>query len=101
MYKTDNTDPIKKEFIDKLEVYLSDHLPAEIGENASMSITEIVKNNDQKLLALSIREKDIDISPNIYLDGYIDQYREGRDIDDILQSIADRRWMRMYKINRS
>ena len=89
MYKTDNTDPIKKEFIDKLEVYLSDHLPADIGDNATMSITEIVKNNDQKLLALSIREKDIDISPNIYLDGYIDQYREGRDIDDILQSIAD------------
>jgi len=89
MYMTDNTDPIKKEFIDKLEVYLADHLPPDISDGATLSITEIVKNNDQKLLALSIREPDIDISPNIYLEKYIEDYRDGRDIDDILQSIAD------------
>ncbi len=89
MYFADYTDPIKKEFIDKLEVYLEDHLPPDISDKATLSITEIIKNNDQKLLALSIHEPDIDANPNIYLDEYIEDYRAGKNIDDILQSIAD------------
>ncbi len=89
MYFTDNTDPVTKDFIERLEENLKYFLPDEISNTAEISFNEIVKNNDQKLIALSIHEPGIDISPNIYLNGFIEQYSEGIDLDDIMSSITE------------
>ena len=89
MYIAPNTDPVKQDFIERLEENIKYFLPDEISNVAEISITEVVKNNDLKLTALSIHEPDINISPNIYLDGFIEQYSEGIDFDDIMTNIAD------------
>ena len=52
---------------------------------------EVIKNNDTQFIGLMIRNDNSIISPNIYLDGYFEQYENGRDFSYIMRDIADAR----------
>ena len=42
-----------------------------------------------ELTGLMIKTEDTNIAPNIYLEGYFEQYQDGKDIEDIVRDIAD------------
>lgn len=89
MYFMENTDPVKQEFITQLEDRLAEFLPVDISDDAVVSIQEVIKGNDQKLTGVSIHEPGSNISPTIYIDEMIEEYRDGADIDMLLDKVAN------------
>lgn len=77
-----------EEFKNRVADVIIDYLPSEYA-NASVRLREVTKNNDQHLTGLSVCTEESSIAPNIYLDQYFAQYEQGRDIENILQEIAD------------
>ena len=77
-----------EEFKNSIADQIRDFLP-EKYEDASVSLQEVTKNNDTVLTGLLIRTEDSNIAPNIYLENFFEQYQDGREMDDILQNIAD------------
>ena len=75
------------EFRDVVVDGIKDWLPESFGKvDISIKITE--KNNDLKLTGLLIKRVGSAIAPMIYLDGYYNQYKDGAEMDDIMQRIA-------------
>ena len=56
---------------------------------ASVSLTNVKKNNGVELDGLVFHEEDIDLSPTIYLDGYYDMLLNGHSYDEVFDSIVD------------
>ena len=83
-----NRQDMMNEFGDLIKKNIMDHLSVTVDRDADISVSRIIKNNDTMLTALSIREPDLNISPNIYIDGYFEDYTNGRDISDICDEIA-------------
>ena len=77
-----------EEFKNEVTSRIKEFLPEKYAD-ASVSIQSVVKNNDQKLDGLMVSTDDSSITPNIYLDQYFEQYENGREMDEILQNIAD------------
>lgn len=50
---------------------------------------EVKKNNGVVLHALSIRSEDTNVAPSIYLDGYYEEYLEGRKIESIVHDVME------------
>ena len=76
------------EFKNNVAEQIKDYLPEKYA-GAEVNLQEVTKNNDTVLTGIMIRTEDSNISPNIYLEGYFEQYQDGRDMEDILQNIAD------------
>lgn len=57
-------------------------------KDAEVTIQEVLKPNDVKLYGITIREKGgSNICPNIYLEGFYDEYLHGRSLYEIEQTI--------------
>lgn len=54
-----------------------------------VSIRNVVKNNSVRRRAISIVRKDEQATPTIYIREYYEDYKEGREIDDICEEIFD------------
>ena len=76
------------EFMEYIKENVTDYLP-ERFEESEISIQQVVKNNDVVLDGLSIRNPDSNLSPNIYLNPLYEQYQKGRNLDELVSSIAD------------
>ena len=63
-------------------------LPAKYAE-AEVRIQTVVKNNDQKLDGLSIVLPGVNIAPTIYLNSFWKEYEAGKNMEDILEQIAE------------
>lgn len=77
---------------DEFKAYVQEHIKEflpEQYENASVTINEVVKNNDSVLTGITIRNEDSNIAPNIYLENFFNQLQDGRDINDIMHNIAE------------
>lgn len=81
-------DSVKQEFIDYAKDHLKDFLPGN-KEDIEVNVQEIVKSNDLKLTGLIINEPGKNMSPTIYIDSYVDEFRNGEDIDALIGNIAD------------
>ncbi len=79
----------KEEFINYLKENLLDYLPDNIRDNSTLKIQEVVKGNDIKLTGVMISEKDSNISPTLYVDGYISDAQQGMPLEEIAQKITD------------
>ena len=77
------------EFMDYVKEYVADYLPEKFV-NAEVMINQTVKNNDVELDGLTILNPDSNMSPNIYLNTYYEEYQQGREMEDIVADIADR-----------
>ena len=77
-----------EEFTQQVAKEVKRFLP-EKYDNAEITLQEVTKNNDQQLTGLMIKMEDTNIAPNIYLEGYFEQYQDGKDIEDIVRDIAD------------
>jgi len=50
---------------------------------------EATKNNNLKLTGIAIREKGCNIVPNIYLEDFFKEYKDGKPLDEICQRITE------------
>ena len=76
-----------KEFGKKIVETIPGYLPEEyVGAN--IQTTEVIRNNDNELLALLIMRKDNPSSPSIYLNDYYEEYRHGAAICELAKEIA-------------
>lgn len=79
-----------EEFKDSIMNNIKHYLPDRFAD-ADISLQEMTKNNDTQLTGLMVKTGDSNIAPNIYLEGYFEQYQDGCEMEDILQNIADAR----------
>ena len=77
-----------EEFTQQVAKEVKRFLP-EKYDDASVTLQYVTKNNDQQLTGLMIKTEDTNIAPNIYLEGYFEQYQDGKDFEDIVRDIAD------------
>ncbi len=82
-----------EEFKDTVVARINDYLPASY-QDAAISIVPVLKNNNLRLDGLLIRRILADgtntesVAPNIYLNQFYEEYKDGRELEDILSEIA-------------
>ena len=76
-----------KDFVEQVKERIQDFLPEKFAD-ASVTVNEVVKNNDCVLDGLTIRTEESNISPTVYLNPYFEQVQDGAEIDDVLGQIA-------------
>ena len=79
-----------EEFGNSVAENIKGYLPEEYAD-AAVSLQEVIKNNDTRLTGLMVRRYDSIITPTIYLEGYFEQYENGREFSYIMRDIADAR----------
>ena len=78
------------EFKQAVAENIRNFLPEKFAD-AQISLHEVTKSNDRHRTGVAIQTKDSGVTPNIYLEQYYAQYRNGRDMEDILRNIAEER----------
>ena len=78
-----NYEAFKQEVKDRIK----DFLP-EKYEDADVSLSQVTKNNDIMLDAITIKTNESNITPTIYLNKFFEDYKAGQDMTDILSDIA-------------
>lgn len=78
-----------EEFKDHVVDVIKDYLPDEYMD-ADVTINQVAKNNET-LDGLVIKKPGQNVSPTLYLNSFYENYCEGRDMEDILEKIADLR----------
>ena len=73
----------KNEIIENIKEHLSSG-----HDDVTVTINDVVKNNDRHLDGLMIRDESVNISPTIYLNNFYEEYVDGADMDEILDKIA-------------
>ncbi|RDU25230.1 DUF5688 family protein [Anaerosacchariphilus polymeriproducens] len=72
-----------KEFIQNL----IEDLKEKLGEDVSINLHSVIKNNSVELDGLSIVEKNMNISPTIYINDYFEELKKGRKLESIESEI--------------
>lgn len=84
MIMYDNAEQEKKDFIQEVV----EELKNQFGDDYSIEVQEVKKNNDVVLTGLIIREEGINIAPTIYLERYLEMYQDGRSLEKIVEAIV-------------
>lgn len=70
---------------------------------SNVKINKISKNNGVTLTGLCMMEPNRNVAPNIYLDGFYEEYRNGQSLDEIVRQIfkinIDNRVTELFQIN--
>lgn len=82
------------EYTEFIEI-LKEEIVKELGDDLRVSLHSVIKNNSVELQGLSIVEKDMNISPTIYINDYFKEYKNGRKLKSIVQEI-----IKIYEDNR-
>ena len=77
-----------EEFTEDIRERVEDLIQEDVPE-CIVTVRNVVKNNGVKRKALSFVVKEEKATPTIYLREFYEDYREGRDIDDICEEIID------------
>ena len=76
----------------EFQQYLQDTIKEYLPENymdASITFKEEVKNNDIHLIGMTIVRPEEHIVPIIYIDSFYNDYKKGKNIDEIVKEIAN------------
>lgn len=79
-----NFEEFKQAVVDNIK----DFLP-EKYEDANVELKQVLKNNDTMLDAVTIQDPDSNVSPTIYLNAFYEEYKNGKDLDQVIGDIAD------------
>lgn len=63
-------------------------MEAVYGSECRVDVYKVVKNNGLHLTGITIRNRESNLAPTIYLDGYFAEYKDGREMDDICKEIV-------------
>ena len=78
----------RKDFFEYVKDNLKEYLPEKYAD-ANIHLQEVVKKNGLTLTAVIIPEKDSNITPNVYLDSFYQEYRNGKNPDACVGDVAD------------
>lgn len=67
--------------------HIKEAMQKELGSHVTVTIQNILKNNNTYLDGLTVLATNFNISPTIYLNSYYAQYKEGRQFSDIFKEI--------------
>lgn len=67
--------------------YITKNIKIIVGENYTVKIHKVIKNNNIELDSLIITGDENNISPSIYLNSYYDEYLNGRPLSEIIYDI--------------
>ena len=78
-----------KKFANNVEQHILEYLPEEFA-GASVLLQEVVKDADKRLFGLSVKKKDVDYAPVLYLEGFYQKhyFEELSDMEDVMHEIA-------------
>jgi len=76
-----------QEFKDYIAEHVKDYL-SEKYQGADVKMTEVCKNNNLKLDGLNISLPEENVSPNIYMNSFYEEFGAGRSMEEILKEIA-------------
>lgn len=90
----------------KFQDSLEEQLAKQVPEGCRISIHKVIKNNDLQLDSLVILSKQVNVSPNFYLQQYYEKYLHGMSMDEIISDILvkyeeTRKKMGKYQIDLS
>lgn len=74
-----------REFLDALQ----DEIRKRLGDDYTVTIREVTKNNSKKYDCIYIMPDNENISPAIYVDTYYKEYQMGRDLESVVIKIID------------
>lgn len=77
-----------REFAD----YIKEHLfegNDELKDRFQADVMEVLKNNDTALTSIAVKTNDSNIAPNIYVDPYYEDFKDGRPVDEIIGEIEN------------
>lgn len=80
-----------KEFVTNLQ----ERIKEKMGKETKVTLHSVTKNNSVELDGISIIEKNVNISPTIYINEYFNEYKSGRTIDSIVEII-----IKLYEENK-
>ena len=84
-----------EEFKRYVENHLDEYLPPQY-KNASIGIQNVQKNNGLVLSGLTVLPIGHNIAPTIYLEDYFKHYRDGKEMEEILEDISKTACKHMY-----
>lgn len=61
----------------------------ELGEDIKVSLQDVTKNNGVVLTGLTFTQKNVNISPTVYLEDFYEKYQEGTAMEDIIKEIRE------------
>ena len=61
----------------------------EAHPECSVMVHKVTKNNDLVLTGISIRSREVNIAPTIYMDDYYNDYKNGRPVMEIIAEIEN------------
>ena len=61
----------------------------DMGDAVNISIQDITKNNGVILTGLTFTQKNVNISPTIYLEDFYDDYKKGKSMEEIMEEIKE------------
>ncbi len=76
-----------EEFQDYVQRALSNHLPESL-EGATIRLNEVRKNNGLVLHGVTVQPVGSAVAPNIYLESYFEDYKNGNGLEEVLYKIA-------------
>lgn len=76
------------EFVEYVKENIKGYLPDAFAD-ATVQLSEVVKNNDRILCGMSIMNPEQNISPTLYLDKWYEEYLHGKSFESILREIAE------------
>ena len=72
-----------EEFVEVIATKVSE----ELGEDYTVTSRKALKNNSVELDCLVISQKDCVVAPNIYLNGFYAEYKNGKTVEDLVKGI--------------
>lgn len=69
--------------------FMVEEVQKELGQEVTIEVREVRKNNGIMLKGLTILSKESNLSPTIYLDGFYKDYQEGKALNEVRQSFMD------------
>ncbi len=76
-----------REFCEFARDHIKEFLPAKY-QNAEVSLQEVLKGGDKTRIGLMVKTES-NISPNVYLEEFFEEYSNGKDLEKVMKNIAD------------
>ncbi|MBO4280763.1 MAG: hypothetical protein J5872_02830 [Lachnospiraceae bacterium] len=73
-----------------------DRVVSQLGESYEATLRNVVKNNRTEHKSIVIREGEDEIMPSIYLETFYDEYRNGMEMEEIVETV-----LKVYRENRN
>jgi len=70
-------------------IVVKDKVALALGNGMSLHIHTALKNNGVERVGLTITDKQINVSPTIYLEEYYKQFQNGFEVEEIVQNLLD------------